>query len=88
MAQLVIDLPQDLDQQVKESGLSQQQLGKLVTYLLEIYLKLEQTKEFIKLSVTPEPKKVTRKAGSAKHLGIIIADDFDEPLDDFAEYMQ
>jgi len=29
-----------------------------------------------------------RKAGSAKHLDIRIADDFDEPLDDFAEYMR
>ena len=35
----------------------------------------------------PRSKKPNRKAGSAKHLGIIMADDFDEPLDDFAEYM-
>jgi len=28
-----------------------------------------------------------RKVGSAGHLDIEIADDFDEPLDDFAEYM-
>ncbi len=28
-----------------------------------------------------------RKAGSAKHLDIHISDDFDEPLEDFAEYM-
>ncbi len=28
-----------------------------------------------------------RKAGSAKHLGIRIAEDFDEPLEDFVEYM-
>jgi len=28
-----------------------------------------------------------RKAGSAKHLNIVMADDFDEPLEDFAEYM-
>ena len=34
-----------------------------------------------------KPAKGPRKAGSAKHLGITISDDFDEPLDDFAEYM-
>ena len=34
-----------------------------------------------------KPAKGPRKAGSAKHLGITISDDFDEPLDDFSEYM-
>jgi hypothetical protein len=29
----------------------------------------------------------SRKAGSGKHLKIIMSDDFDEPLEDFAEYM-
>lgn len=87
MTQLIIDLPQEIDQQVKESGLTQHQLSKLVAYLLEIYLKLEQAKDFIKISSTNEPTKPPRKPGSAKHLGIKISDDFDEPLEDFAEYM-
>ncbi|MCP4168629.1 MAG: DUF2281 domain-containing protein [Chloroflexi bacterium] len=34
-----------------------------------------------------EATRISRKAGSAKHLGIKMADDFDEPLEDFAEYM-
>ena len=29
----------------------------------------------------------SRKAGSGKHLNIVMSDDFDEPLADFAEYM-
>ena len=37
--------------------------------------------------VSPVKHKGPRKAGSAKHLGIQISDDFDDPLDDFAEYM-
>ena len=32
-------------------------------------------------------KKFVPKAGSAKHLNIVMSDDFDEPLEDFAEYM-
>ena len=34
-----------------------------------------------------ETARMSRKAGSAKHLGITMSDDFDEPLEDFAEYM-
>jgi PHD/YefM family antitoxin component YafN of YafNO toxin-antitoxin module len=36
---------------------------------------------------TNDTRKMTRRAGSAKHLGITMADDFDEPLEDFTEYM-
>ncbi|MGB0386148.1 MAG: type II toxin-antitoxin system Phd/YefM family antitoxin [Ardenticatenaceae bacterium] len=36
------------------------------------------------LPVSPH---IYRKAGSRKHLGIVMSDDFDEPLEDFAEYM-
>lgn len=39
------------------------------------------------VSLTTEPQKKTRKAGSAKGL-IWMADDFDEPLEDFREYME
>ena len=35
----------------------------------------------------PGLTKKGRKAGSAKHLDIVMSDDFDEPLEDFAEYM-
>ncbi|MGK5091009.1 type II toxin-antitoxin system prevent-host-death family antitoxin [Deltaproteobacteria bacterium TL4] len=42
----------------------------------------------IKVGVTSGNKgKIVRKAGSAKGK-IKISDDFDEPLDDFQEYMQ
>lgn len=37
--------------------------------------------------IRSEQKKAPRKAGSAKHLGISMSDDFDELLDDFDEYM-
>lgn len=37
--------------------------------------------------VTPPQTQTYRKAGSGKHLGIVMSDDFDEPLEDFAEYM-
>ena len=91
MLRLVVDVPEPLSQQVKASGLSQQQLSKVMTYFLEIYLRLEQTKAFIEVISGDEQEIVTqkpsRKAGSARHLGITISEDFDEPLADFAEYM-
>lgn len=40
----------------------------------------------VKLVVVPEMRK-TRRIGGAKDVILKIADDFDEPLDDFAEYM-
>ena len=39
----------------------------------------------VKLVVVPEMRK-TRRLGGARDVIIAIADDFDEPLDDFAEY--
>jgi len=33
------------------------------------------------------PPQTYRKAGSGKHLGIVMSDDFDEPLQEFAQYM-
>lgn len=87
MSHLVLELPESLDQQIKDRGLSQQQLGKVMTYLLELYLNIDQANDLIQITSQDKPQKVTRKAGSAKNMGIIIADDFDEPLEDFAEYM-
>lgn len=40
----------------------------------------------VKLVVVPEMRK-ERRIGGAKDVILKIADDFDEPLDDFAEYM-
>ncbi len=37
--------------------------------------------------VTIAPPKPQRQPGRGKHLKIIMSDDFDEPLEDFAEYM-
>ena len=42
-------------------------------------------KPIIKWMVVKQQKQP--RFGSGKHLGIIMSDDFDEPLEDFAEYM-
>jgi antitoxin (DNA-binding transcriptional repressor) of toxin-antitoxin stability system len=44
-------------------------------------------KPVVRLEVLPEAKG-KRKIGNAKGLVLKIADDFDEPLDDFREYME
>ena len=44
-------------------------------------------KPVVRLEVLPEAKG-QRKIGNAKELVLAMADDFDEPLDDFSEYMQ
>lgn len=41
----------------------------------------------VKLVVVPEMRKA-RRLGGAKDVILHIADDFDAPLDDFAEYME
>jgi len=45
--------------------------------------------EFLRFKACLEtvPKLKPRQRGTAKHLIISMADDFDEPLTDFAEYM-
>lgn len=87
MSQLILDLPETVDKQIAASGLSKEQLGRVMTYLLEVYLHLDQSNEFIRVASQHATPKKARKAGSAKHLGVVIADDFEEPLPDFAEYM-
>ena len=42
-------------------------------------------KPIIKWMVVKQQKQP--RFGSGKHLGIVMSDDFDEPLEDFAEYM-
>jgi len=44
-------------------------------------------KPVVRLEVLPEARG-ERKIGSAKGLILSMSDDFDEPLDDFKEYMQ
>lgn len=71
-----------LDILVKEAqGLPEELIMNAVTYLR--FLKF--TMENAKPQTLPEKKK-KRKAGLLKGL-IKISDDFDEPLDDFEEYM-
>jgi antitoxin (DNA-binding transcriptional repressor) of toxin-antitoxin stability system len=43
-------------------------------------------KPIVRLEVLPEARS-HRKIGNAKGLILFMADDFDEPLDDFKEYM-
>jgi antitoxin (DNA-binding transcriptional repressor) of toxin-antitoxin stability system len=44
-------------------------------------------KPVVRLEVLPDARK-DRKIGSAKGLILFMADDFDAPLEDFAEYME
>ena len=60
-----------------------QQLIEFITETLKPNL---QAVADMKSDQTTEPHQP--RFGSAKHLNITISDDFDEPLEDFAEYMQ
>ena len=44
-------------------------------------------KPVVRLEVLPQARS-SRKIGNAKGLILSMADDFDEPLDDFKEYME
>lgn len=44
-------------------------------------------KPVVRLDVLPDVRR-QRKIGNAKGLIVSMADDFDEPLDDFREYME
>jgi antitoxin (DNA-binding transcriptional repressor) of toxin-antitoxin stability system len=44
-------------------------------------------KPVVRLEVLPEAK-CKREIGHAKGLVLMMADDFDEPIDDFKEYME
>lgn len=92
MSQLLIELPEPLDQQLTESGVNPQQLQALVSRFLQLYLHREQVvdvKSQVESLLTPVNETSNRpRFGSGKHLNITMAEDFDEPLEDFAEYMQ
>lgn len=92
MSQFVIELPEPLDQQLTESGVNPQQLQLLVSRFLQLYLHREQmvdVKSQVERLLAPIDDMSNRpRFGSGKHLNITMTDDFDEPLDDFAEYMR
>lgn len=92
MSQLVIELPDTLSQQLSESGLNQKQLQALVGRFIQLYLyreNLPDVKSQVENLLIPTNGSSNRpRFGSGKHLNITMSDDFDEPLEDFAEYMQ
>ena len=87
MAHLTIELPKTLSQKIEAMGLSRHQLNEVVAHLLQVYLSTPHVSENFLGYSNSYLNKPARKAGSAKHLNIKMADDFDAPLDDFAEYM-
>ena len=92
MSRLVIELPDIVSQQLDESGLNQKQLQALVSRFIQLYLYRERLPD-IKYQVEDLLTSSTAvsnqpRFGSGKHLNITMTDDFDEPLEDFAEYME
>jgi len=70
--------------ELKEENLELVNLVKAAMRGEEIVIKKDE--ELIVKLIPEKTKKVGRKAGSAKGM-IKIAEDFDEPLEDFREYM-
>ncbi|BAP54524.1 hypothetical protein THII_0227 [Thioploca ingrica] len=64
-------------------NLSPQEQFEIITILLRNILDIHKVDEIPQYQ---DDYKITLKAGTAKGL-VIIADDFDEPLDDFKDYM-
>ncbi len=89
MTELVIELPKTLGQQLENRGLTAQQM--LITRFVEFYLNHELGPEIDEkveaLLIQDDNNLAKPRFGSGKHLGIVMADDFDEPLEDFAKYM-
>lgn len=85
MTQVTIDLPDTVSEQIEESGINQRQLSEIIARLVELYfqqaIQSNSVNSFENFLYGP------RKAGKGKYLNIVMADDFDEPLEDFAEYM-
>lgn len=86
MPQLLIELPEPLDQQLAESGVNPQQLQLVVSRFLQLYLHCEQVadvKSQVESLLTPVDEMSNRpRFGSGKHLNITMAEDFDEPFHD------
>ncbi|MBX3052390.1 MAG: hypothetical protein KF753_12980 [Caldilineaceae bacterium] len=89
--QLTIELPDEIGEELERTATSPQQLSSLLSGLVRIYLRKDQLQDVLDLmeglpeSVGPKP---VPRFGSGRHLGIQLSEDFDEPLEDFAEYMQ
>lgn len=96
MTTLTVELPEPLTQQLQNSGLSPEQVEPLIIRLVQLYLYQQEVRATVNLfeQAVPAtageaaPAKPRRRAGRAKHLNIQMSDDFDEPLEDFAEYMK
>jgi len=89
--QLTIELPDEVGRELERSVVSPQQLSSLVSNLVRIYLRKDQLQDVLDLMAgLPETNgtKQIPRFGSGRHLGIQLSEDFDEPLEDFAEYMQ
>ncbi|MDM8532730.1 hypothetical protein QUF63_16335 [Anaerolineales bacterium HSG25] len=89
MTKLTIELPDPMSEQLQAKGISLQQLVNVILQWIKIYLGEQTT---VNITVTDshsvtEPPPPRPRFGSGKHLDIVMADDFDEPLEDFAEYM-
>lgn len=91
MSRLIIELPDVLSQQLEASGLNQKQLQGLVSRFIQLYLyreRMPDIKHQVEDLFAPAAELNNRpRFGSGKHLNITMTDDFDEPLEDFAEYM-
>jgi antitoxin (DNA-binding transcriptional repressor) of toxin-antitoxin stability system len=70
--------------ELKEENLELVNLVKAAMRGEEIVIKKDE--ELIVKLIPEKTKKTSRKAGSAKGL-ITMSEDFDEPLEDFREYM-
>ncbi len=96
MTTFTVELPELLTQQLQQSGLSAEQMEPLIIRLVQLYLHQQEVRATVNLfeqatsveNSEPMSAKPHRpRFGSGKHLNIQMSDDFDEPLEDFAEYM-
>ena len=89
--QLTIELSDDVGRELERRVVSPQQLTSLISSLVRIYLRKEQLQDVLELMAEIDKSAESKPAprfGSGRHLGIRLSEDFDEPLEDFAEYMQ
>lgn len=96
MTTLTVELPEALAQQLQMRGLSAEQMEPIIIRLVQLYLHQQEVRATVNLfeqsdpavsSETEAAKPRRPRFGSGKHLNIQMSDDFDEPLEDFAEYM-
>lgn len=88
---LTIELPDEIGAELERNTGSPQQAASLLSSLVRMYLYRDQLQNVLELMAelpNRAPLQPTPRFGSGRHLGIRLAEDFDEPLEDFAEYMQ